>query len=341
MREYRILWLDDDFLPLISNPSEDQESINDTRETFQQDIRMLCNEGFIVDPVSNYKQFCERLKDGGPYNAVILDLMGLDNENIDNYFVAGDALDAAKQLNLPVYVYSSNVSEDNDAPGDLNGNPAVLRYEGIIRHVKKSGRAFYKGLGVERLQKKLKEELDKEHDCFVGHEECLSLLNKGYLNKELIKEMTNIMKSCKDHEDCSLPPLNDMRKILENMVEILLQQGEIQKCKKGSLKDEIYYLSEFCEKDQNGKIDSKKPYFPYSKCGQEIKLVLSFLERMTQDQSHFVSSKNEKAEYLTDGETILVYRKLIKECVSSAFFIAMKWYYGFMEHFHPCKMGTI
>ena len=49
MREYRILWLDDDFLPLISNPSEDQESINDTRETFQQDVRMLCNEGFIVD----------------------------------------------------------------------------------------------------------------------------------------------------------------------------------------------------------------------------------------------------------------------------------------------------
>ncbi len=339
MREYRVLWLDDDFLPLILNPSEDQESINDTRESFQQDFRMLRDSGFIVDSVPNYNQFCDRLKCGGPYHAVILDLMGLDNDNIEKYSLAAEALESAEKLGLPVYVYSSNVAEDNDDFDDKYMNPNVLRFDLIIRNVKRAGRAFYKGLGVDRLIKKLKDDLDKEHDCFVGHEECLSLVNKGYLNKELLKEMTNIVKSCKDREDCSLQPLNDMRKILENIVDNLLRLGEIKKCKKGSLKDEIYYISEFCEKDKYGNIDPAKPYFPYSKCGQEIKLILSFLERMTQDQSHFFSSKKEKADYLLDGDNILVYYKLIKECISSAFFVSMKWYYGFMENYHQRKIG--
>lgn len=339
MREYRILWLDDDFLPLVPNPSQDELSINDTREAFQQDVRLLRDDGFLIEGVPNYAQFCEKLSD--VYNAVILDLMGLDNENIDNYYVAADALEAAERLKLPVYVYSANVSEDDSDVDDIYVTPAVLRFDGIIRRIKKAGRAFYKGLGIKRLREKLRLDLDNEYNCFEGHEECLSLLNKGYLKNELTKEMTHILKSCKDPSIDSLP-LNDIRKLLENMLQILHDEGEIKeeeikrikRRNKGVFNDRIFYLTEFCHDDENGRTDYGNPYFPYSKCRQEIRAVLSFLGQMTQEESHFNKSKKAVPEYLLMGETHQVYNKPIKECVSQAFFIVMKWYYGLMERFH-------
>lgn len=341
MRSYRILWLDDDFLPFVPSPSQDELSTNDTREAFQQDVRLLRDDGFIIEGVPNYTQFCEKLRQSDGYNAVILDLMGLDNENIDHYYVAGDALEVAEKLKLPVYVYSANVTEDDSDFDDKYVPSAVLRFDGIIRKIKKAGRAFYKGLGINRLREQLRIDLDNEYYCFEGHEECLSLLNKGYLKSELAKEMTNVLKSCKDSSIESLP-LNDIRKLMENMLQTLHDEGEIKdeeikRIKRrniGVFNERIFYISEFCHDDEKGKTDYDNPYFPYSKCRQEIKTILSFLGQMTQEESHYNNSKKVVPEYLLQGETQQIYNKPIKDCVSQAFFIVMKWYYGFMERFH-------
>ena len=135
MKRYRILWLDDDFQPLFDSPTPDQEDINDTREALQYDASKASKYGLEIDRISDFKQFNEKLESVAEYDAVILDLMGLDNQNIDNYEVAADAVERVQENNVIAYVYSANVTE-----GDI-----ATMFKIPLRKFSASGRCFDKG----------------------------------------------------------------------------------------------------------------------------------------------------------------------------------------------------
>lgn len=322
MKRYRILWLDDDFQPLFDSPTPDQEDINDTREALQYDASKASKYGLEIDRISDFKQFNEKLESVAEYDAVILDLMGLDNQNIDNYEVAADAVERVQENNVIAYVYSANVTE-----GDI-----ATMFKIPLRKFSASGRCFDKGLGVEALFEKIQMDLADSSACYSGHEECLMLFNDRFLNYELKPQMTKILQCYKDQDE-QVVPMNEMRQILESIMQAFYDRGVIDE-KKTSLNDRIEYLTEYCLK-KDGKIDYKSPVFPYADCLPEIRNTLSFLGKMTQKKSHY--QEKVTLSYLLEGETPRAYDILVRGCVYQAFFIIMKWYYGYMNNHRERK----
>ena len=312
MNKYRILWLDDDFLPLIQDPSSDQEDINKTRRTFLRDVNKASKYQIDVDGVPSLNPFLEKLKNNH-YQAVVFDLMGLDNQNIDNIYVIKEALDSISGHQLLAYVYSNNSNADI--------------FDITLKDIKDNGRCFDKGLGCKPLFEKIVADLKQDLNVYENHEECLLLLNHHFISPELRPYMDDILKSYNQQKKGCVP-LNSMRQILENMLQSLVDRGDI-KDSVHSFSDRIRYVAELCEK-KKGKVDYDSPLFPYSKCRAEVKLLLSFLGNMTQEGSHFMTNKKQDPEYLLPGEALQDFNRPIVECAYLAFFVVMKWFYGYI-----------
>ena len=274
MYKYKILWLDDDFLPLIEDPTPDQEKKNNTRRTFQRDVKRASKYEIAVDGVPDLPRFREKLKNYTQYDVAVLDLMGLDSQRSDNYYVIADALKSIDGK-LRAYIYSNNQNADIfDIP---------------LKAIRDDGRCFDKGLGCRFLFERIVDDLMASRGHYEGHEECLLIINRGYINSELRPIMDDILKSYRHFlrkEEGSIP-LNSMRKILENVLQSLVDRGDIKDTVSG-FNERIKYLTELCEK-KNGKIDYDSPIFPYSNCRPEVKIMLSFLARMTQEESHWLT----------------------------------------------------
>ena len=158
MAKYKVLWLDDDFVPMIQTPSSPEDKqINLRRSTLIEDAQLAADYDLEVSKASSYEQF-EANKDAfGTFDAVILDLRGLDNKDSFNVRVTG----AAKALvdkypGLLEYVYSANIED-----------PA---FEITIGPLKDLGRCFSKALGPQPLFERIKEDLDSKLNYYNGHE---------------------------------------------------------------------------------------------------------------------------------------------------------------------------
>ena len=325
MTKYKVLWLDDDFQSPIDNPEGESEAqINFRRDALASDAKLAEDYGIEVYNACNYEEFDDLLRDYSRYNAVIFDLRGLDNVNIDNNRVMGKAKDLADKIpGLLEYVYSANIED-----------PA---FDITIGELKDLGRCFSKALGPELMFQKIKDDLDSSLGYYKGHEECLYLLQEGYIDSENQSKMNNLLQKYSE-KDPSFAPYNDMRHILENMLQKLVFYKEIKVGdeKGDSFNKRLSYISEDCETsidERTGKkwVHYDKPLFPLSKCRQEIKYVLKYLGDITNMYSHFLK---QNPDYLRQGEVVLEYNTLLQDSVYPAFFIAMKWYYGFMSNHH-------
>lgn len=321
MTKYKVLWLDDDFQSPIDNPEGESEAqINFRRDALLSDAELAEDYGLEVNFACNYEEFDAHLRDYSRYNAVIFDLRGLDNVNIDNNRVMGKAKDLADKIpGLLEYVYSANIED-----------PA---FDITIGELKDLGRCFSKALGPEQMFQKIKDDLDSSLGYYKGHEECLYLLQEGYIDSENQSKMNNLLQKFSER-DPSFAPYNDMRHILENMLRQLVSYKEIKVDKKGdTFNNNLSYIAEYYEinYDEAGN-KQYKPLFPLNKCRQEIKYVLKYLGDITNRYSHFLK---QNPDYLRQGEVVLEYNTLLQDSVYPAFFIAMKWYYGFMSKHHP------
>lgn len=323
MTKYKVLWLDDDFQSPIDNPEGESEAqINFRRDALVSDAELAEDYGIEVKIACNYEEFDAKLHDYSRYNAVIFDLRGLDNVNIDNNRVMGKAKDLADKIpGLLEYVYSANIED-----------PA---FDITIGELKDLGRCFSKALGPEQMFQKIKDDLDSSLGYYKGHEECLYLLQEGYIDSENQSKMNNLLQKYSER-DPIFAPYNDMRHILENMLQKLVHYKEIEVDEKGdSFNNSISYIAEYYKPyfDEAGKkqYDYKQPLFPLNKCRQEIKYVLKYLRDITNRYSHFLK---QNPNYLRQGEAVLEYNTLLQDSVYPAFFIAMKWYYGFMTQYH-------
>lgn len=325
MTKYKVLWLDDDFQSPIGKPEGESEAqINFRRDALVSDAELAKDYGLEVYCACNYEEFDAHLRDYSRYNAVIFDLRGLDNVNIDNNWVMGNAKDLADKIpGLLEYVYSANIE---DPVFDIT-----------IRKLKDLGRCFSKALGPEQMFQKIKDDLDSSLGYYKGHEECLYLFQEGYIDSENRSKMNNLLQKYSER-DPSFAPYNDMRHILEDMLQKLVFHGEIEVRDENDYKfnNLIFYIAEACktsiDERRHRKVHYDQPLFPLDKCRQEIKYVLKYLGDITNRYSHYLK---QNPNYLRQGEVILEYNELLQDSVYPAFFIAMKWYYGFMTKYHP------
>lgn len=326
MAKYKILWLDDDFVPMIQNPSSSGDiKKNADRSAMIDDAQLAADYEMEVSIASSYEQFEANKDVFGTFDAVILDLRGLDNKDSFNVRVTGAAKALAdKYPGLLEYVYSKNTED-----------PA---FEITIGPLKDLGRVFNKGLGAEPLFKKIKDDLDSKLNYYKGHEECLSILQEGYIDSDHKPAMSALLEDYVQKRP-EADPYNDMRKIMENMLQKLEDYGDIVigAGQKSSFNNRLDYITQLCEvhtDNTTGRkvVDYDKPVFPFEKCSREVKYVLRFLGDITNLYSHFLK---DNPSYLRKNEASLEYNMLLQESVFPAFFLAIKWYFGYMTKYHP------
>lgn len=323
MNEYRykILWLDDDFEPISSETNIDE---NLTRKSFQEDVELASDYGISVVGVSSYERFLVEVKNLHSFQAVVFDLKGMEKNGEVSDMVMPEAVETLiKNRDLPIFVYSANDQSE--------------KFEITLHKIKKEGRCFNKGLGVAPLYEKILDVLEENLHYYKGHEECLHLFIENFLNAANKDKMDELLKMYEAQEK-SYAPYNNMRHILEDMLKTLVDDGLIKEQKQG-FDPRMKYLTEKVnyQMDSNGNVVKKEdkpqldfdnPVVPFEICPREIKYVLHFLGDMTNRYSHFLETE---PEYLKQGASRAEYNILIQQSVYSAFFVAMKWFYSYMN----------
>lgn len=314
---YNILWLDDDFVgPDYSNGDD---IINARREGFLDDVAQAKQFGLVPDPAVDIEEFKKKFsRNPEKYQAVVLDIMDLNPNDSSDESALAEALRLVEKTNVLVYVYSNNP----DKPGHKDY---------IKVHVPSDHVVSKAGNVCDKLYSKIVDDLNDENKCFIAHKECLYLLNKGYLSTytQMKLILTNI-------DDETYLPFNDMRQVLENMLDTLVQSGIIPAQTVGSntyttFNKRMDYITQDCpERTINGKkiIDWNNPCVPYSDCRHEIKWVLDFMGNITNRYSHY---QNANPNFLLSGDLLSEYSKSIRKISYEAFFVSMKWYYGYMS----------
>ena len=318
MSYIKILWLDDDFQSaILAKGDSDKENNRRRLEKAKEDANLF---GFEVDGVPFYDEFLAKLKQWQQYQVVILDLHGLDRKDSQNNRIFKEANDRLQGLPLKKYIYSGTI---NDDPG--------LKY--IIEDFEKEGGVkVSKNVKIPDFFQLIKHDLESAPYIryYNGHEYCLQLMKDGFIDasERTWIAMNDIMKHYHE-KDYLYNPYNNMRIILENMLDQLVRIGEIRLTKESA--DEITkfnkrlnYISRDCypKKDSEG-FDYNNPVYPFEKCPREIRIVLQFMGDLTNNWSHFLHSH---PDYLREGETSAVYNAHIQDAAYESFFVIMRWY---------------
>lgn len=205
---YNILWLDDDFIgPDYSNGDD---IVNARREGFLDDANQAKKFELVIEPALNIGEFKKKFSsDPEKYQAVVLDIMDLNPNDSSDESALAEALKLVEKTNVLTYVYSNNP----DKPGHKDYIKVHIPSDRVISKAGNVGDCLYS---------KIVSDLNDENRCFNGHKECLDLLNMGYLSS--YGQMKTLLKNI---EDDTYLPFNDMRQVLENMLDTLTQVGVI------------------------------------------------------------------------------------------------------------------
>lgn len=316
---FNVLWLDDDFQPPIENPDNEQEKINQTRMTLREDADLAADYNLVVECIYDKNVFYQKIKMYHQYQAVIFDLKGLDLNDSTEDSPMPEAYEEVKKLPLATYVYS--------------GNPEDPVFKITLMDLKKRGRVFGKLKdGPEKLFEKIYDDLSNSFNIYCGHKECLALFNEFILQGiETKANMDNILSSYSKKGELSPTIYNSIRKILEAMMDCLVDKGLIG-TQMDTLNKKIDYLTDYYGKTTiKGKLvnDYNNPLVPYSICPMEIKYTISFLGKMANYYSHFIDNH---PRYMRENETTIEYNKIVQDAVYSAFFVTVKWFYAIMTN---------
>lgn len=314
---YNILWFDDDF----TTEKSDDRIIEARRISFKNDVERSKEYGIQYDTACTYEEFAEKIqKNEGQYQAVILDLMGLNPNNSSDdtgIYKAEEIL--LKTQGILKYVLSNNTN-----------NP---KFKDFIYVKFGKENIFSKATDWDLMFSKIKNDLDGNLYYYLGHEECLWLFNEGFLDsKDNRGRMDKIMKSWVNNESQTIL-YNDIRQILENMlikIAMLPQNKDMisytNQNDVDSFNSKMYYITDKYN-EINGKKNYNDPKMPYSKCSHEIKRVLKYLGDLTNRYSHY---QNNHPDYLLPGNLQSEYDPYFMTSIYNAFYIAMKWFYGYM-----------
>lgn len=315
---YKVLWFDDDF---STEQIYDDDKTKTRREAFLNDAEQANDFGIEYDTACTIEEF-ENIfqKSENLYQAVIFDIKGLnpnDSSDENGIYKANKLVDKSK--GVLKYVYSGNI----DKP----------EHKAFLDNYFHKDNVFSKADDIVLLFKKIKNDLDEKLYYYQGHEECLWLFNEGFLNsKDNRGRMDNIMESWVNNESQTIL-YNDIRHILENMLTTIamlpqninmlsyMNQNDVE-----SFNSKMYFITD-AYNEINGKKNYNDPKMPYSKCSHEIKRVLKYLGDLTNRYSHY---QNNHPDYLLPGNLQSEYDPYFRKSIYNAFYIAMKWFYGYM-----------
>lgn len=317
MANYSILWLDDDFLPLIENPEGNQIEINEKRNAFMNDVRKAKKKNLMVDGVPDLANFKEKLENYGKYQAVILDLKGLDQENVANDYVVQDALEAIHGLPLLVYIYSANSNAE--------------KFDLTLKKIKDKGNCFDKALGPKDLFEKILSDLNEFLDLYKPYPELLELFNKGYLPSADRWRMDSLL------EDYALGNASTtekayIRDLFQGMLESLVYDGKKEgkklidnraiKPKLGRFGDMFKYIT-YGGSFNGVRNDFSSPIVPESICPAPIKNAIQYVGNMANLLDHGKDGDEEVFDKPYYSTMMLgIYPTMIE---------ILKWYYYYME----------
>lgn len=304
-KNFNILWLDDYF---IDSSEVTDKSLKESIEIFQGDVDKAGMRGWNITGISTYEQFLNQMDNISSYDALILDLMGMTKEDEITPTVPMEVMDLLKGKHpIRIYIYSANIEN--------------VLFRLLIHKLDKAGRCFQKGAGVKKLIEKVESDLKRSYQFYEGYEDCLELLNKGYLNPSNRGYMNRIMKGAHHMEDDSYEPYNDIRHILEDMVNYLWKSEFI---------NHQYFKKEKKQENFNSKINyitiwtigpEKEPLVSDKKISVNVKYLLNYLSNISNGKSHFL---NDDPGY--------VYNVLTKKATYPAFHAVMKWYLNLREN---------
>lgn len=316
---FKILWLDDDFLPITDTIETD---LKEKRERLHKAISDANLFGFEVDAVPFFDEFQEKIKHYQQYQVVVLDLKGLDRNDSSNNRVFPEAQKAIQGLPLATYVYSGTRNDDSRLAFYLedfekNGGVIVSKNEDIP--------TFF-----SRIKKDL--EIKPFARYYKGHEYCMELISEGFLNSsdQILGAMNNILRDYHERDILSTP-YNYMRIVLENMLNQLANNGEIKLAltpveSNKRFNERLSFIARYYHKKKDSnEYDFDNPVYPFAKCPLEIKIALRFIGDVANTWSHFIE---EHPDYLQKGELSGEYNIHIQSAAYDAFFVALKWYLG-------------
>lgn len=317
MNKYKILWLDDFFSPLTSN--FDKEFLRKCAN-FQQEIAQakLDYPEIEIDSIWDINQFSDYVPNIKQYQAVIFDLRGLNPDDSTDLMSMPSAYDQIKDKGVLAYVYSANA---NDA-----------KFSITLDRLKKEGRCFSKGeddfennrTALEVLLDKIMADLGSSLNFYEGHEDCLNIFKKGWLDSASRPEMDSILSIHHERNYVELPA-DKMRKIMEMIAHKLIDINVLPSDTKTTIKQWTWYFCDSYNRSSDGKTpwDFNNPTIPYELCGKDVRVMMDHLAVALDENNHYFKAISD------DGV-----RHHIWSSVYDAFFVVIWWFDWFMKLFH-------
>lgn len=295
MKIIKILWVDDKFQD--PNDSFTKKVDSDIQECQDKDNTI------VVIKLSNREDFLKELSlNNNKYAAIILDGEVPDKRN-----------DTPETKNFDLYL----------RPIDrLNYKVLKYVYSSYPDQVEKMATEY----GFE-----IRDKSDIEpYDLLVEIKDCLALefpiapelimsIRENFISRTNNGYMRNIIDSYYDPNNA---PLDDMRFVLEEICDKIIGLGVIPATSvypNANLRGKVEALLHF---DKSSKITT----IPYNVCPIEIQHAIRCVEQCSQTYSHFqgtIAGRMNSTIYQN-------YENYYKDMAYNAFFLIVKWYYGFM-----------
>lgn len=289
MNKYNLLWLDD-----VSKEEEIKEAI----ELFPNvSIKYI---PFIDLCAKELEEHPER------YDAVIFDANNQNSSSPGSPQTANrmgflPLVKNTLEKRIPVYVCSGQLKID-DREGD---ETLEMLYEMGLR---KKENIFSNNVTVDELFQKIIDDLEANNNLYIGFNYLLEIFRKKWVARKYKTEnLDPIMKYYKD-EDADSAHGNQMRKLIEQMLECVNSVLNITNAKKDRASAIINGLA-----------------YSYSRYSVTMIGALKHMDEMPNEESHNA----------LDEET----RKLFFRSDFSTFFLVAKWFYDLMIRFE--KEGYI
>lgn len=279
-KKYNILWLDD--------------KLEKTWEIVKDDDLLQFDTVEFIDE-------CDRIieKSSANYHAVIYDAKGkttyMANEGKPNLkgFLRLVRNTLAKQI--PVYIYSGELSSKNE--GDQEDITLDELYDlGLKDNI------FFKGGSCDDLLDKIKRDLNKKFQFYIGHEYLLTLFAKGWIQDKYRTENLDPIMEIYKNGDIDKAHGNQMRKLIEQMLEKVNDVLKITEVKKDRASAIISGL-------KNG----------YKRYAPSMVGALMHMDEMPNEESHNALEPE--------------LRKMFFDSDFSTFFLVAHWFYKIMLQF--------
>lgn len=306
-KKCKTLWIDDELLK--------DSSINEIYEIAREKYA----DKFDIDVVQNVTDFEAKIKTER-YDAVIMDVNITEDfcdENPGPMICKISELcsEQIRNFNLRLYAFSGALN--------LNSKPKkeLVELEGRLKTSFKrnphTGKNFWdKSVGVEIFDDILK---DYNERIYAGYDYILDFFSKGWLEKDIKTQFMDPIMRCYAHKDYDSAHGNNMRNVVQPMLERIVAEYEKEPSNRGKL--------------------TKKGKDDYGRAAQ-IAINIAQLDPSSKHMAgpllHMVNAANAQSHGATDTEE----RLLFFESDFNTFLLVCKWFFKKMCSFLPAQIDV-